>query len=492
LFLATIFSVFLFNSCANSQTIENEETVFFEQSDRMIKLNKTAEWQHFKTFWAGLDNKTPDVITDFSDNKTALYYAYGGFFINEQEKASILKSELDTNIILLKQTGLVSEAELKSLEIICDERISYLYEIDFTMISHCLPPKSHINKSLSLNSLENKIDTLNYLLYNNLITEEEFNSAFININSEINNILITSTILSNYDGYIYGTESLEDKNNAEQNKLYFEQHFQKLIQNEGIGSEAEKQYNQISKEINEIELCFPTLEELLKDLVGNTQTRIIELQKTDAFKDFKIYWNQMDTIKPDYTDVAPSYDLYEQRGELKYVLDEKIETLKSTGLLTDLELFFLKTLTETRLDVLQGENIYTRMIMPLTYNPNAAFELERKIDILLDLKQKNLINSEEFENALAEVFNLSTQVIALRIINNNFFYNQLDENSIKQGENDIDIYIETLKIHHQKILKELDTEPDVINSFLTETIKKLLEIKATMPTIIKLIESFEK
>ncbi len=139
--------------------------------------------------------------------------------------------------------------------------------------------------------------------------------------------------------------------------------------------------------------------------------------------------------------------------------------------------------------------MYTRMLMVPTYTPEAVYKLEHKIDALQDLKTKEIIDQKEYELALNEVFNLSNHVLILSIINSNFLSHiGISESSLKNNKNVFDDYYYILENSYTKLIseKEDNNEP---TSNITEnyqnTIKKMNEIRTALPTIHKLIESFE-
>ncbi|MBN2892873.1 MAG: hypothetical protein JXL97_13480 [Bacteroidales bacterium] len=495
LFWATLLSVLFFSSCANSQTNISDNEIPIEQSKRVLKLNETSEWQQFKAFWQSLDNEAPNFEVFVDNGKISSFESYNYGFFSDEDKFNNATTELEENIKNLKNTKLIGDKELEILNFICQERIKNLFVFNSQLISHFAPPKIVLNHSASLENLELKIDTLLGLSANNLITAEELDNSLKNINTEIQNILVTSTILSNYNTYIYEGNAF-DENTVENNKLYFENHFKKLIEKEGENGESKKTYDEINAELETVEQSFINIEELINDLIENKNSRVVAFEKTDAYTDFKTFWTKIDKIEQN-NDLENnySYENYEKIDSIKRQLIFKIKLIEKTKLFSPLEIEILSLLTKTRLESIQGPNLYTRAIMPLTYTPRAVFEMESKINVLLEMKSKNQIDENEYNSALTEIFTLSDNVIILSIINSNFFFYPISEEPIKYSESPIEFYKETLKNHYLKLITENEDNKELTDDLTIKfksSMEKLNEIQTALPTIHKLIESFEK
>jgi hypothetical protein len=490
IFWLTLLSVLVFNSCANSQNIKNENSnnMIIEQSDRVIKLNNSLDWQYFKTFWQELDNQVPNAFSTEKNGKMEKFYSYSSNFSDTDEdlyKANI--QELNLHIKNLKTTKLLTDNELMVLEIICKERIEFLFTFNSMSISHIMPSKINTNQNQSIDLIENKIDTLNLLLYQSIITKVEYDKTLENLNKEIENFLYITVILQNYKPYIY-EGNYQDKNTLENNKAYFEDFFAK--QND------KTEYNKIKEKLSLVESTFESIDELFNDLIINKESRILELQKTTAYNDLKKLWIEIDKIEPlDNEYSTSSYEDYNKRGDLRDKIPPLIENLEKTNLLTKSELNLLNMLIDNRIKALQGKNIYTRAYIIESYSPAMIFELEKKIDVLMKLKTDNNIDKKEYEKALSEVFNLSDEVIILSIINNNFMYDKIKEKDKNATGDLIDIYINILDEHFINLTKNNKNSKEFLTSIAENyktSIEKLQEIKSVLPTIHKLIESFEK
>ncbi len=275
IFILTILSVLTLNSCTNnttneqtnSQIVINSKTMR-KQSDRINKLNKTTEWTDFKTFWQKLDNIKPEILETNIDGKTSKIACYNYGFDKDRKKYQQLIDDLQIHIQKLSQIKLITENELKALEVICNERIKHLFLFNSLLISHMIPPQINTNIDNSLEKLELKIDTLIQLKNDKILNEDEYNKSLEKINNEVNNVITISTILSNYQGKIYEGGFFDD-NTQENNKQYFEQHFKKRIDTEGENGKNAITYSEITAKLDDIENSFLTLDELINDLVSH-------------------------------------------------------------------------------------------------------------------------------------------------------------------------------------------------------------------------------
>jgi len=74
-------------------------------------------------------------------------------------------------------------------------------------------------------------------------------------------------------------------------------------------------------------------------------------------------------------------------------------------------------------------------------------------------------------------------------------FNPMSEPKISKNDNLIDKYFQTLENHYKKLLDENKDNEEFktqITENYTNTVEKINEIRTALPTIHKLIESFEK
>ena len=487
LFLLTILSVLVFSTCSNSQEVSYNNTSIVEQSNRIIKLNKTLEWQHFKAFWHELDDEVPTTEIFIVDDKVNKYQSYGSTFNNKNDDSEALIKKLNSHLKKLSKTKLLTDTELLALEIICKQRIEHLYKFNSMLISHFAPPIINTNLNISLELLENKIDTLIQLEKFEIINTEEYEKSLENINNEIKNILITSTILSNYQTKMYEGNSL-DENTLENNQKYFENHFSKLIEKEGENGEGQKKYTEIKEEVATVKESFETIDELINDLLANKNSRIIAFEKTDAYKDFKELWFKIDTLKLNNNSNNLDYKAYEKNAKLYTEHEEIIKKIQNTNLFSKIEIDLLYIITNTRLKLLIGQNPITRSMMPPLFNQQSVVSFEEKIDVLLDLKSKEIIDQEEYEKSLIEIFNLTDRIL----ISSLYYFGYIIGEFQAKKENFIENYLQTVEVNYLKLISENPNKEEEFTANYKNTIKRITEIRTALPTIHKLIESFEK
>ena len=140
------------------------------------------------------------------------------------------------------------------------------------------------------------------------------------------------------------------------------------------------------------------------------------LAKTQQWIDFKELWTRLDRVRPtkegDESFIGEYYGAltFEAAQGLRQELDMLIDALRSPGLkkhIGDLELDLLQTVCHKRINYLEYgmQSMMTRMVQPpmVIDREESIRDLERHIDVLLELKEAGKITGEEFETALAIV-----------------------------------------------------------------------------------------
>lgn len=490
LFMATLLSVLFFSSCSDAQVTNNDNSVFIEQSDKIIKLNELADWQKIKVMWQELNNVPPENFSSYTEPLNPKNVSYQFKFDNNEIKKQQLDSLISINLQNIKNSNILTDDELWAVEIIFKKRIEFLYTVNFMIFSHFLPPKINTNLEASLEKLEFKIDTLINMQNNAVIDEVEFKEAINVISAELKNILTVSVILSDYNDYIF-EGNYDDENTVENNLMYFENHFKTTIDKHGSSSKYQQIYDDINSDLNKITDAIEGIDEVVADLLGNQNTRIIVIEKTQAYSDFKEFWHQIDTIyREDYSIQKFDFEVFERIEDMKIKLDEYIVNLYDTKLLTVKEVEVIEELTLIRLNAIGGPNLYTRMYIQDAYYPTSIFEFEKKIDVLLNLKEDGLIDEVEYKNALQDVFNLSNKSIMLYMIFKQPIFGSYTEN---QFDNDITAfdYIDDLTEVFQNIIDNDETLTQSYTDFYNSISEQLLEVNTAMPFVHQFIKSLE-
>jgi hypothetical protein len=135
--------------------------------------------------------------------------------------------------------------------------------------------------------------------------------------------------------------------------------------------------------------------------------RIKTLSDTQEWKDFKASWKKLDQIKSrgtHYGNAMPE----EQYDSFKKELRRKIWDLKKIQgeNISSLEINLLERICIDRIDYLMwGTMPLTRAVEPPIVHTKRAIigALEVKIDKLLELKKKRIINNKEFRQALLNI-----------------------------------------------------------------------------------------
>jgi len=487
LFLLTLLLVMTFSNCVNSQTFTPNKTSIIQQSDRIIELNKSLEWQYFKAFWQSLDNVIPNTTVNINNKSIELFQSYNFNFNNDEDNFNKNIDELKKHLKILKQANIFSDTELLALETICRERITFLFTFNPMLVSHMISSQISINFNNSLESLENKIDILVQLEENDIISLDEYQKSLEIINNQIQNILIISTIATNYNIEFYEGNQI-DKNTLEINKQYFENHFAKLIKNEGKAGNSQKKYLEITEKIKEIEQSFDSFDDIINDLLANKNSRIIVFEKTDAFKEFKQLWFKIDTLNQNESSNNTN-KRYQENQNLYNELGEIIKKIRNTNLFSDVETRLLYSLTNKRIEFLIGLNPYVRSVRPTTFSLNSALMLEDKIDVLSNLKSQNLIDQKEYDKALLEVFNFSDQLLISSFF---YTYNFFAFDFPKKSDDAIESFLKTLEHNYLELISENPDRKETLTINYKKSLDYVNQIKTAMPTIHKLIERLEK
>lgn len=258
LFIASLFLIFSLNSCNSDNDINN-------LSEKETLLIESNEWQNFKYFWQEMDRVDPGIsiyTIDDENIEEATYQLSANVVMEKSEEQFELLSQHIRN---LKSIKIISDYEIELLNRICLERISFLYQVDFLLLSHLAPPKIYYNKTETMNQFELKIDAL-YDLYNNkLINEQELNSSIEDLISELHNYLILTAIVpgreTNYDYYTLD-ETLE--NNSDSHIRFFNNYIERKFPDGNI----DKKNMDILNDIEKINSTITSLQPLIEDLVS--------------------------------------------------------------------------------------------------------------------------------------------------------------------------------------------------------------------------------
>lgn len=272
-------------------------------SERIKKLNETAEWKAFKGFWKELDliepkyeksgNGPSDLMGEYIDSKKAGelqqemakvfgYENYDDFrgeilfnkAIDENlNPASLSPSSAASGLKELVQENKISLEEMKILAKVCDKRLEYLYYGFSSMMMRMMPSRALIESEKNIEDLEQKIDMLFKLGNSGKVSEEEFNTALANIQNDIKLFLVWDTVNSNYSRLPYGYSlyDLSDGQRLEKidaiEKRIDEYYAEYKKEKEGRElSDMDDAYQKTKNEIEKMKNIFPALDELVADL----------------------------------------------------------------------------------------------------------------------------------------------------------------------------------------------------------------------------------
>jgi hypothetical protein len=250
-----------------------------------------------------------------------------------------------------------------------------------------------------------------------------------------------------------------------------------------------------------------------------TAGKIAALNNTTEWKNFKIFWQRLDNIAPtansnnnsgsanyygEYYNALSQADGYALRQELKTPI-ANLQTLSAQNLITPLEIEVLNNICSSRIDYMTNylASMVTRMMPPpiATDRDYAIKDLEKKIDVLLELRDNKIISTSELQLALA---NIQEDVWAYSILNTItshyvwYYYTQdlAGDRALGTDVAILDGYIQGFEEHYanyqkQKangtintsdasIYKDIDTK-------YQETKQAISDLKAALPSLNELI-----
>lgn len=238
--------------------------------------------------------------------------------------------------------------------------------------------------------------------------------------------------------------------------------------------------------------------------------RITILNNTPEWKNFKAFWKKLDQIKPkekgpDKMGVYRNSISQEQFASLEKELQNAISNLKrlERGDISQLEIDLIEQICKSRIDCFSwGLSPLTRMLIPMVETEESLLnDLELKIDKLLELKKKRLINKEEFQQALLNIQDDIRAFCTLDTIRQRYpqslgiflmtskYPSGLIDASISEFEKNYAEYL--VKKKEGKISKEEESYYKDIDQKYLETKQALEELKTALPGLNELVTDLE-
>ena len=243
--------------------------------------------------------------------------------------------------------------------------------------------------------------------------------------------------------------------------------------------------------------------------------RIQTLNSTPEWKRVKAFWQKLDLIVPtegqdgEFLSRGYSNELSpEEIDEYKAELDQLINGLRNMRqeelLISDTEIELLNKLCTNRVENMSGfSTMMMRMVPPatMTDKDESIRDLERRIDVLVELQDKGTISSDEFIQDLQlvwqdiELFSILDVIITHYPTYYGGFYID-DAGDVTQPRTTED-HINALEQHYQDYLADKESGLENVNQYYPEdledkyrdTKKALEEIQAVLPRLNELIEN---
>lgn len=250
--------------------------------------------------------------------------------------------------------------------------------------------------------------------------------------------------------------------------------------------------------------------------------RISWLNKTDEWKSFKAFWRQLDNIAPkNETDdnvngMKPYYGDYwqaisfDKAKSLKAELETFSNAFSSKSLaqgeeiLSNTEIALLVSICTARIDYMSSDfsSMTSRMIPSpaMTGREDSIKDLEKRIDLLVELRKNKTIKEEEFQQALAVVKEDVKTFSVLEAITKHYgyYYRSVDEKKVRPDINTAEQYIDDFEKHYAEYLKSkkdgntgYEYQEDLDKKY-EETKTAIKQIETVLPSLNEMINDLER
>lgn len=247
--------------------------------------------------------------------------------------------------------------------------------------------------------------------------------------------------------------------------------------------------------------------------------RLARLSETQEWSKFKAFWKKLDQVEPkkkeDNAYIGEYYGsiTYDESENLRAELENLIaglKKLKRKKMISSLEVELLDKICRKRIDYLYSglQSMTSRMMPPplLTDKENSISDLERHIDVLVELKKNGKINSEEFQQALSIVKEDIKLFSILDTLSESYLgYYSLPLAAIREEEGKtgrVENIVEKIIAGFEKdyagfqakaetAQQAADTQKDIAAKY-AETKKAIDKLKNVFPSLTELVSDLEK
>lgn len=254
-------------------------------------------------------------------------------------------------------------------------------------------------------------------------------------------------------------------------------------------------------------------------VIENKSGRIKLLNNASEWKNFKAFWQKLDYINPpekigdsanDYLGEYSNAITQEQAELFKSELTELINKLRGMKqeefILSNTEIDLLEKICAERINYMSYgfSSMMMRMIPPITMTDkeNSIKDLERKIDILVELQDKGIVSSDEFTQALRliwqdiELFSILDTIISHYTIYYPGSYYDYGVNETGLQRTALN-HINAFEKHYQDYLLDKKSGAENVNTYYPEDIEskyketkeEIEKVTAVLPQLNELIKS---
>ncbi|MFH0952419.1 MAG: hypothetical protein V1838_04510 [Patescibacteria group bacterium] len=258
--------------------------------------------------------------------------------------------------------------------------------------------------------------------------------------------------------------------------------------------------------------------EAAQQIIENQSNRIKVLDSKQEWKYFKTFWQKLDYINPKeeagddaYTFLGEYFNAITQeqaelyKGELTTLISGLQGMMQEELILSDTEIDLIEKICVERINYMSsGFSSMMMRMMPaitITDKENSIKDLELKIDTLIELQNKGIINGDEFTQALRiiwqdiELFSIIDAIASHYTLYYSYDYGVNETGLLRTAQYHINAFEE----HYQAYLSDKKQGtvnsntfypyPEDIESKYKETQKEIEKVTAILPQLNELIES---
>lgn len=236
--------------------------------------------------------------------------------------------------------------------------------------------------------------------------------------------------------------------------------------------------------------------------------KMSKLQAMPEWATIRALWQEIDKVEIDTLSQPMFSGIYNfsfsmEAADFLKEIDTAFLQLKyanNKNILDSLEIEFLHKLFTARINGMQSGTMLLSHIMPpptLIKRNKVVFDLEKRIDKLIELKNENILNETEYQKNLENIYTIAANATAYEIIQQHYTYYGFDFLKDSSSTKKIDSIQKQFNNGHNKLVEmlnknsnnerkqEVQKKQELVNKYFEQLKTKLPFIKAS-------ISDFEK